>query len=47
MTESLAGQTVEGARRSLTMRFKSGQIDSAELDARILIAQCWDSISPA
>ena len=37
MTESLAGQTVEGARRSLTARFKSGQIDSAELDARILI----------
>src|SRR6202035_3522722 len=34
---SLAGQTVEAARRALTARFKSGQIDSAELDARILV----------
>jgi release factor glutamine methyltransferase len=31
------GQTVEAARRSLTARFKSGQIDTAELDARILV----------
>ena len=37
MTGPLAGQTVETARRSLTARFKSGQIDSAELDARILL----------
>jgi release factor glutamine methyltransferase len=37
VTESFAGQTVEGARRSLTARFKSGRIDSAELDARILV----------
>lgn len=29
--------TVEAARRSLTVRFKSGQIDSAELDARMLV----------
>jgi release factor glutamine methyltransferase len=37
VTDSLAGQTVESARRALTARFKSGQIDSAELDARILV----------
>jgi release factor glutamine methyltransferase len=37
MTESLAGQSVEAARRSLTARLKSGQIDSAELDARMLV----------
>jgi release factor glutamine methyltransferase len=36
MTDSLTGQTVEGARRSLTVRFKSGGIDSAGLDARML-----------
>jgi release factor glutamine methyltransferase len=30
-------QTVDSARRALTARFKSGQIDSAELDARILV----------
>jgi release factor glutamine methyltransferase len=35
--KSFAGQTVETARRSLTARFKSGSIDSAELDARILV----------
>ena len=35
--KSFAGQTVESARRALTARFKSGQIDSAELDARILV----------
>jgi len=29
--------TVEAARRSLAVRFKSGQIDSAELDARMLV----------
>jgi release factor glutamine methyltransferase len=37
MTEPLAGQTVEAARRALTARFKSGGIDSAELDARMLV----------
>jgi release factor glutamine methyltransferase len=35
--ECCAGQTVETARRSLTARFKSGGIDSPELDARILV----------
>lgn len=35
--ESSAGQTVDSARRALTARFKSRQIDSAELDARILV----------
>jgi len=33
----MTGQTVESARRMLAARFKSGQIDSAELDARILV----------
>src|SRR5258707_2511206 len=37
MTGSLAGQTVEAARRALTVRFKSARIDSAELDARMLV----------
>jgi len=32
-----AGQTVETARRALAARFKSAGIDSAELDARILV----------
>ena len=31
------GQTVETARRTLTARFKSAAIDSAELDARLLV----------
>lgn len=37
MTASFAGQSVETARRALTARFKSGAIDSAELDARLLV----------
>ena len=37
MTDCCAGQTVETARRSLAARFKSGAIDSPELDARILV----------
>ena len=37
MSETFAGQTVEAARRKLTTRFKSGAVDSAELDARILV----------
>ena len=32
-----AGQTVDTARRMLTARFKAAAIDSAELDARILV----------
>jgi release factor glutamine methyltransferase len=35
--KSLAGQTVEAARRSLTARFRSSEIDSAALDARMLV----------
>jgi release factor glutamine methyltransferase len=35
--ESFAGQSVETARRALTARFKSAAIDSAELDARLLV----------
>ena len=34
---AFAGQTVEAARRALTVRFKSAAIDSAELDARLLV----------
>ena len=37
MSESFAGQTVEAARRKLTVRFGSSAIDSAELDARMLV----------
>ena len=37
VTESFAGQTVDAARRALTARFKSGSIESAELDARMLV----------
>jgi release factor glutamine methyltransferase len=36
-SESLAGQTVETARRALTARLKSNSIESAELDARLLV----------
>jgi release factor glutamine methyltransferase len=35
--DSFAGQTVEAARRALTARFKSNDIDSPGLDARILV----------
>jgi release factor glutamine methyltransferase len=38
VNETFAGQTVEAARRKLTARFKSGAVDSAELDARILVS---------
>ena len=34
---SFTGQTIDAARRALTVRFKSANIDSAELDARMLI----------
>jgi release factor glutamine methyltransferase len=37
VTAVFAGQTVEAARRSLAARFSAGRIDSAELDARILV----------
>jgi release factor glutamine methyltransferase len=37
VTDCVAGQTVETARRRLAARFKSGTIDSPELDARILV----------
>jgi len=33
----MTGQTVDAARRALTARFKSATIDSAELDARLLV----------
>jgi release factor glutamine methyltransferase len=34
---SFAGRTVEATRRDLTARFKSSGVDTAELDARILV----------
>jgi release factor glutamine methyltransferase len=37
VSESLAAQTVEAARRAVTARLKSAQIESPELDARILV----------
>ena len=37
MTDSLAGQTIEAARRALAARFNAERIDSAELDARMLV----------
>jgi release factor glutamine methyltransferase len=37
VTDAPSGQTVENARRMLTARFKSGAVQSAELDARILV----------
>ena len=37
MTDSIAGQTIEAARRALTSRFNAEGIDSAELDARMLV----------
>jgi release factor glutamine methyltransferase len=36
-TKSLAGQTIEAARRALTARFRTNKMDAAELDARILV----------
>jgi release factor glutamine methyltransferase len=33
----LAGQTVEAARRAIAAQFKSNEIESAELDARLLV----------
>ena len=37
VTDSFAGQTVDTARRTLTARLKAVAIDSAELDARMLV----------
>jgi release factor glutamine methyltransferase len=37
VSDSFAGQSVEAARRAVTALFKSSAIDSAELDARILV----------
>jgi release factor glutamine methyltransferase len=36
-SDTLAGQTLETARRALSARFKAASIDSAELDARLLV----------
>ena len=41
MTDSLAGQTIETARRTATVRLKQHGIDSAELDARLLAAAAF------
>jgi release factor glutamine methyltransferase len=37
VSDAFAGQTVETARRTLTARLRTSTIDSAELDARILV----------
>jgi release factor glutamine methyltransferase len=37
VTNHFVGQTIETARRALTARFKDASIESAELDARILV----------
>ena len=37
MSHPFTGHTVETARRTLTARFRTNAIDSAELDARILV----------
>jgi release factor glutamine methyltransferase len=37
VTGSFAGRTIDGARRMVTARFRTGAIDSAEIDARILV----------
>jgi release factor glutamine methyltransferase len=37
VTDTLAGQTIEAARRALAARFNAERIDSAELDARMLV----------
>jgi release factor glutamine methyltransferase len=37
VTDSFAGQAVETARRALAARFRTNAIDTAELDARILV----------
>lgn len=37
MIDSFSGKTVEMARRALSMHFRSGSIESAELDARLLV----------
>ena len=42
MTGALAGLAVEAARRALAKRFESAAIDSAELDARLLIGSALD-----
>ena len=42
MTGALAGLAVEAARRALAKRFESAAIDSAELEARLLIGSALD-----
>jgi release factor glutamine methyltransferase len=37
LSSSLAGRTIEAARREVAARLKSADIDSAELDARLLV----------
>lgn len=39
MTDSLSGKSIDGARRALTARFRSAGIESADLDARILLGE--------
>jgi release factor glutamine methyltransferase len=37
VTRSFAGRTIDSVRRMVTVRFRTGAIDSAEIDARILV----------
>jgi release factor glutamine methyltransferase len=42
VSDGFAGQSVEAARRSLAKRFNDAAIDSAELDARMLVGAALD-----
>jgi len=42
VSESFAGQTVDTARRMLTARLRANSVESAELDARLLIGAVLD-----
>jgi release factor glutamine methyltransferase len=42
VTDGLVGQSVEAARRALAKRFNAAGLDSAELDARILVGAALD-----
>jgi release factor glutamine methyltransferase len=43
VTGTAAGQTIEAARRALAKRLHAAGIDSAELDARLLIRPVMSS----
>jgi len=43
VSHPFTGHTAETARRTFDGRFRTNAIDSAELDARILVARRWVS----